>query len=216
MDGGALNAFRFKITLQEIDPPVWRVIEVPARYTLWDLHVAIQDAMGWKDYHLHLFRFTRKGKGRPIEYGIPDDKGFLDDPPILPDWEHLVMERFAKLGMTAEYVYDFGDDWKHEVAFEAIVARVKGVKYPRCVDGARACPPEDCGGPWGYAELLEVIADRRHPEHRTMMTWLGGKFDPEAFDPRRVKFDSPKLRWRRAFGKTRYSAFYGSPPSGRG
>ena len=109
-------------------------------------------------------------------------------------------EYFERPGMLVEYEYDFGDGWKHDVLFEGVVSRVKGLKYPRCIGCARACPPEDCGGVQGYEELLTVIFDPLNPEFDSTRTWLGGNFDPEAFDPTRVKFDNPRARWKFAFG----------------
>jgi hypothetical protein len=102
-------------------------------------------------------------------------------------------------GDQAEYEYDFGDDWAHELTLEAIGIRHAKTKYPRCTGGARACPPEDCGGPHGYDNLLAALADPSHEEHEDLLAWLGGPFDAEAFDPARVRFDNPKKRWRIAF-----------------
>ncbi len=179
---------------------MWRRIEVPASYSLWDLHVAIQDVMGWKDYHLHAFRFDDPdGEGR-VEVGIPNDDAFEGEAPILPGWEQPIREYFEQPGMVVEYEYDFGDGWEHDVLFEGVVPRVNGRKYPRCTGGARACPPEDCGGVHGYEELLSVVFDPLNPEFESTKTWLGGNFDPEGFDPARVKFDNPRARWKFAFG----------------
>lgn len=194
------QAYRFRITLREVAPPIWREIEVPTSHSLWDLHVAIQDAMGWQDYHLHVFKFPRPDSDDLVEVGIPDP----DLPPgadsVLPGWTHLVSEFFPKPGAVAEYEYDFGDGWEHEVLLEAVVPQVKGERYPRCSGGDRACPPEDCGGPHGYARMLEIIVNPQHEEFESMMTWLGRGFDAEAFEPSAVKFGNPKSRWKRAFG----------------
>src|SRR5512145_305250 len=145
----ASQVYQFRVGLREIVPPIWRLIEVPARYSFWDLHVAIQDAMGWTDSHLHAFRFAPRG-AEGVQIGIPEDDSFEDDEPILPGWEHPIREFFASVGDTAEYEYDFGDSWEHDVRLEAVLPRIKGQKYPRCVSGERACPPEDCGGVVGY------------------------------------------------------------------
>lgn len=194
------QAYQFTITLRGIEPPVWRRIEVPASYSLWDLHVAIQDVMGWKDYHLHVFRFDDPDAEDRVEVGIPNDDAFEGEPPILPGWEQPIRDYFERPGTVVEYEYDFGDSWEHDVLFERIVPRVKGLKYPRCTGGARACPPEDCGGIPGYEELLSVIFDPLNPEFKSTKTWLGGTFDPEGFDPARVAFDNPRTRWKFAFG----------------
>ena len=117
----------------------------------------------------------------------------------LAGWEIPVAEYFQTVGTRASYEYDFGDGWIHDIELEAIGRRRNAIKYPCCVDGERACPPEDCGGPGGYADLLETIADPNHEEYATTMEWLGGHFDPEAFTPRKVRFANPKTRWKIAF-----------------
>jgi len=102
-------------------------------------------------------------------------------------------------GDSMAYTYDFGDDWQHEVVLEDVAVPTPRTRYPRCADGEGACPPEDCGGPHGYQDLLGVLADRNHPEHDSMLEWLGGRRDPAAFDPRSVHFDDPQERWMIAF-----------------
>jgi hypothetical protein len=190
---------QLRVTLTEVEPPVWRRIEVPANYTFWDLHVAIQDAMGWLDYHLHVFRVLNPVTGGTDEIGIPDEDAFEDDPVCLAGWEVPVALYFETVGTHATYKYDFGDGWVHDVELEAVGCRQAGTKYPRCLDGQRACPPEDCGGPHGYARLLETIADPTDDEYESMLEWLGGAFDAEAFSCRKVRFENPNVRWRIAF-----------------
>ena len=193
---------QFLIVLGNTDPLVWRRIEVPETYSFWDLHVAIQDAMGWLDCHLHEFRVLHPERGQVDRIGIPDQE-FLDEQPSKPGWEVPISDYFglrAKLGTPpALYVYDFGDDWLHLVMFEDLFRAEKSVTYPRCVAGARACPPEDCGGVYGYADFLLAIADPKHPEHAEIVEWSGGAYDPDAFDPTQVVFDDPRKRWKRAF-----------------
>lgn len=190
---------QFRVGLVDVSPPVWRRIEVPAGYSFWDLHVAIQDAMGWLDSHLHLFRVRNPASGRTDEIGIPDPDLPSGEQACLAGWEVPVAGHFGAVGATATYEYDFGDGWVHEIELEAIGSRQRGARYPRCLAGERACPPEDCGGPHGYAELLRAIADPAHEDHEEMLEWLGGRFDPEAFSPERVKFANPARRWRLAF-----------------
>lgn len=191
--------YQFRVSLRDIDPPIWRRIQVPARYSFWDFHVALQDSMGWLDYHLHMFRTADPGSRQVVEIGIPDDEPFEDDTPCLPGWEIPIAAYFLEPGTRADYEYDFGDSWEHEILLEDIVERVPKQRYPKCLAGARACPPEDCGGVSGYEDLLAIIADPLHEEYESMMEWLGGQFAPDAFDPRRVRFDSPSKRWRIAF-----------------
>jgi hypothetical protein len=189
---------RFRIELEEIAPPIWREIVVPSSYSFWDLHVAIQDAMGWLDYHLHAFRILDPKTGGIAEIGIPLEDDF-DDRPVLVGWEVPVMSYLSKPAASVAYEYDFGDGWNHRVLLQEIMDREKGAKYPRCTGGERACPPEDCGGPWGYQSLLEILNDPAHEQYEEMREWVGDRFDPEQFDPGRVKFDNPKKRWRIAF-----------------
>lgn len=193
------QACQFKVTLREIEPAIWRRILVPVRYSFWDLHVAIQDSMGWLDYHLHLFRVREPESGDVVEIGIPPDELFEDEFPCIPGWDVAIADYFTEPGDNAEYLYDFGDDWQHVVTFEAMVDRVAKTPYPKCVTGSRACPPEDCGGVRGYENLLRVIADPSDEEYESMMEWLGREYDPEAFEPRQVRFDNPKKRWDIAF-----------------
>lgn len=194
------TVFQFKITLRHIRPPIWRRIQVPAATSFWDLHVAIQDAMGWLDYHLHEFRIT-PAPGRPsLHIGIPDDDPFLGAVPVLPGWEIPVRKHLGWPTARALYTYDFGDDWKHDVVLEKVLARSPGVEYPVCVAGRRHRPPEDVGGPGGYLRFLEAIRDPEHEEHESYLEWVGGSFDPEEFSPAEVVFDDPAERFKIAFG----------------
>lgn len=190
---------QFKITLKEIAPVIWRRIQVPASYSFWDLHVAIQDSMGWLDYHLHQFTIKRLHAQKTVAIGIPDDDFVLEESEILPGWETDVNLYFTDLGITALYLYDFGDNWEHEVILEGLLIKDKGLIYPHCLDGENACPPEDCGGVDGYFNFLESIMIPDHDEHKEMEEWIGGKFDPKNFNPKNVKFDNPKHRWKHAF-----------------
>ena len=193
------TVYQFKVRLEGIKPLIWRRIEVPASYSFWDLHVAIQDSMGWLDYHLHAFHISNPDTGEVQEIGIPDDDRFDDDPVCLPGWELPISAYFRKKGDRADYEYDFGDGWEHKIVLEKILDKVPKTKYPRCTGGARACPPEDCGGIGGYENLLEVIRDPSHEEYESTMEWLDMEFDPEHFDPKEVGFDNPKKRWKIAF-----------------
>jgi hypothetical protein len=159
-----------KVALRGTRPPVWRRLLMPGTMTLADLHQAIQAAMGWEDCHLHAFDIT----GR--QYG---DRHAVDD---VADENHLTLTGVLKSGVTRfGYTYDFGDDWDHTVAIEKIRPASAGQTYPACVAGKRNCPPEDCGGVWGYAELLQILADPAHPERAERLEWLGEDFDPEDF-----------------------------------
>lgn len=192
------HVYQFRIQLKEIKPPIWRRIQVPEVYTFWDLHVAIQDAMGWVDYHLHEFTIKNPSMGKKVQLGIPFEDDW-DDEPFLPGWEHKIAAYFTMENATARYLYDFGDGWVHTVRLEGIEPRDTDIVYPICVGGKRACPPEDCGGVHGYEDLLAIINDRDHEEHQSTMEWLNGGFGPDKFSPKQVKFDDPMERWNRAF-----------------
>jgi hypothetical protein len=183
------NVYQFKITLDGISPPIWRRIQVPGNYTFFDLHVAIQDAMGWLDYHLHSFTITDPRSGEDVELGLPDDESIGI---ALPGWEHRISDYFTLENKKAEYAYDFGDDWKHKVVLEKILPAEPGVEYPICTAGKRACPPEDVGGIYGYMDFLDVINNPNDEQHKDMLRWAGGKFDPEHFNPKEVKFRDPQ------------------------
>ncbi len=193
--------YRFGVHLRGTDPPIWRLIDVPGEYRFWDLHVAIQDAMGWLDYHLHEFSITAPDSGRPVTIGMPD-YGCHE---VLPDSECAIADYFRSPGDAATYVYDFGDGWQHELALSRVLPSEPGVRYPICRDGERACPPEDCGGVGGFRRFLDILADPDHKEHDDMVTWLMDHvgpyhpYDPEDFDPAAVAFDDPLERWLRAF-----------------
>jgi hypothetical protein len=155
--------YQLKITLRGVSkPPVWRRVLVPARITLNDLHGVIQQAMGWDDYHLHVFTAGWR------EYGSADPElGHASDKNV------RLSEVLAGPGDRLRYTYDFGDDWEHDVVVEESLVAEPGQTYPQCVAGKGACPPEDCGGVWRYGWLKEVLADPSHEEHQDMLDWLG-------------------------------------------
>lgn len=190
--------YQFKITLQGSKPPIWRRIQVPETYTFWDLHIAIQDAMGWLDCHLHLFELVDPSTGMKLEIGIPE-KEFGEYGETIPGWKQKINDYLSMENPKIDYVYDFGDNWEHNIQLEKILPREKEVDYPRCIKGKRACPPEDCGGIYGYEEFLEAIRDPNHEEHEEMMEWIGGDFDPEYFDIHKVVFDDPDKRRKIVF-----------------
>ena len=191
----------YTVRLLHVEPQVWRRIEVPESCSFWDLHVAIQDAMGWLDYHLHEFQLVDRRRKRDVRIGIPDEDDELE-PPTLAGWRIGIDQYFKRPGDRALYVYDFGDDWRHEVQLVAIALAEAGCEYPRCTGGAGACPPEDCGGPPGFERLLAILADAKHPERRDMIRWLKGHaknyhpYRPDRFDPGTVAFTDPAARLR--------------------
>ena len=192
---------QFKITLQDVKPAVWRRIQTPSGYSFWDLHVAIQDAMGWQDRHLHEFQILDPKNRKQESIGIPDDDDF-GPAEVVPGWERSVANYFSGENPVATYVYDFGDDWSHEVILEDAVPAMPRVGSPVCLDGGGACPPEDCGGPNGYAEFLRAIKKPGSPRGGELLEWVGGSFDPRCFDAKDVTFDNPGERWDWSFNGT--------------
>jgi pRiA4b ORF-3-like protein len=164
--------YQFKVTLKESDPPIWRRIQVPD-CTLGELHEVLQVVMDWGNSHLHQFIVNGKYFGEAthddLDMEVEDEDGI-----------RLSEIYTGKNTPRIVYEYDFGDSWQHEIVLEKSL-EPEMIKYPRCVEGARACPPEDVGGIWGYAEFLEAISDPSHEDHADMVVWIGGKFDPEKF-----------------------------------
>jgi len=168
------DIFQLRVSLIDIEPPIWRRLLVPQDLTLPRLHAILQVVMGWTDSHLHQFKIGDVCFAEPHEESEPT--------PI--DYRRITLNQIApRRGSTCVYEYDFGDSWDHliEVEDELPAATVTG-SLPRCLEGERACPPEDCGGPGGYAEFLEAIGDPNHPEHDGYLEWVGDDFDPERFD----------------------------------
>lgn len=173
--------YQLKITLRDIRPPVWRRVQVKD-CTLLQLHNIIQTCMGWDGYHLHAFDIGG------VQYAEPDPDGMME----CEDERRVRLSQIVDGGFKKfTYTYDFGDNWDHVIQVEKTLPAEAGVRYPRCVTGKRACPPEDCGGPWGYAELLEALTDPNHERHEELLDWVGGEFDPEAFDVDAVNEELP-------------------------
>ncbi|MBU3968255.1 MAG: plasmid pRiA4b ORF-3 family protein [Euryarchaeota archaeon] len=189
------QVYQFKITLQGIKPPVWRRIQVPETCTFWDMHVAIQDVMGWSDYHLHEFEIMNPSTGLEVNIGLPDDEFGRK---VLVGRNQKIADYFSMENPLADYFYDFGDNWEHKIKLEKILPREKTVDYPICIKGKRACPPEDVGGIGGYEDFLEIIKNPDHEEYEEMLEWAGGEFDPEYFDCEEVSFDDPGKRLKMA------------------
>ena len=166
---------QLKITLKYVRPPIWRRIQIRPDISLAALHRVLQITMGWYDSHLHQFR------ARKTYYGVPDRDEFNEL--NLKDESKTQLGRvLTKPKQKLIYEYDFGDGWEHEILLEKVLTPESGVRYPRCIGGARACPPEDCGGVGGYANFLAAIRDPNHEEHDEYLDWIGGEFDPGEFE----------------------------------
>jgi hypothetical protein len=173
--------YQIKVTLLRTKPPIWRRLLVPGEFTLAQLHNLLQVAMGWEDYHLHEFLVGRERFGVPD----PDDK-LMGVPACIHERKVRISDVFLKPGSRAEYTYDFGDGWAHDLSVEKILLPEPGLSYPLCTDGKLHGPPEDCGGIGGFYNFLEAIQDPRHSEHADLLAWIGGSFDPESFSPAAV------------------------------
>lgn len=167
------STYQIRISLDGIAPAIWRRVLVPASVTLRRLHNVIQKSMGWTNSHLHMFEIDGRQLGRPD----PEGDLYLED-----DSRWRLHEFLIAPGDTLAYEYDFADSWRHTLLLEAIhETSPDAPKLVRCTAGARACPPEDCGGTPGYQEFLAAILNRFHPEHRNLRAWIGHDFDSEAF-----------------------------------
>lgn len=168
------TVFQIKITLEGTEPPIWRRLQTKD-CTLEKLHALIQVTMGWEFEHLYRFEVGGvefSNVESDIDDEVQDVRAFKLSDVILTSHRR---PRFS-------YEYDFGDGWKHQLIVEERFEPKAGVAYPVCTAGARACPPEDCGGPWGYADFIEAIQNPTHNRHEELLEWVGGEFDPEAFD----------------------------------
>lgn len=168
-----MDSLLIKVTLVDIDPPVWRRLDVPADTNLEELHELIQIAMGWHDEHLFSFYLKPAGsKSRQFRNWTE-----LDSEASIP-LANLLTRRSDEI----VYEYDFGDSWIHRIKLEKRIPSAEVSPVPKCTDGRRACPPEDCGGVYRYADLLDALTDESHPEHDDALDWMGDDFDPEKCD----------------------------------
>ncbi|HEY7309516.1 MAG TPA: plasmid pRiA4b ORF-3 family protein [Gemmataceae bacterium] len=175
---GRDSIFQVKIMLNVIKPPIWRRVQVKDG-SLAELHDIIQTCMGWDDYHLHVFKIGGEQYGLPEQWQEPGGWG----EPEVGDSRKIKLSQLVAQGIKKfRYVYDMGDTWEHTIQIEKTLPAETGVQYPRCIDGKRACPPEDCGGPWSYGDFLEALQDPQHPRHEDRLEWIGGEFDSEAFN----------------------------------
>ena len=167
------SVYQLKITLKDSNPPIWRRVLAPGRVSLFKLHQIIQAAMGWTDSHLH--QFTIHGDS----YSIPSED---DMEPVIDERRHALWKIVPLEKMSFVYEYDFGDSWAHQIEVEEIKPPNAEFKSPVCLEGTRACPPEDIGGIWGYSMFLDATGDPSHEEHESYQGWIDSKFDPESFD----------------------------------
>jgi hypothetical protein len=191
------NVFQFRIDLLDTDFSVWRRIQVPESYTFYDLHVAIQDSIGWFDCHLHDFEIPdviidRRPLRIECPFEPPDEHEQGQE--VLFTTESPLKQYLKKEYDKALYHYDYGDGWEIALVLEKILPRQEKVKYPICTEGERAGPPEDCGGTVGYERSIEVFENQ---DDEDLLEWLGD-WRPEDFDPERVEFWDPRERLKLA------------------
>lgn len=199
------NVYQFKCTLLDTKPPVWRKLQVPESYTFYDLHVAIQDAMDWLDYHLHCFRIPGIGTSEYIAHiECPWGEPWEMDPNWLFTTDVPIKDFLKKPSDRAIYRYDYGDNWEMNVSLEKILPKTKNATYPVCLGGKLAAPPEDCGSTPGYYRCIEAFeaADELKKRFDTedndelwdLLVWLGD-WNPYVFDPKKIHFVSPRDRF---------------------
>ncbi len=164
--------YQIKVAIADSKPWIWRRFQVSGNTTLYKLHLILQTVMGWEDYHL--YEFILGG----AHYSDPDLEFGLE----MGNAKRVKLNQVAGEKTRFTYVYDFGDNWKHELLVEKILLAEPGVRYPICLTGKNACPPEDCGGIWGYDDVLEAVQNPNDEEYDEIREWLGGDFDPERFD----------------------------------
>ncbi len=181
------SVYQIKVTLRYSSPTIWRRIRVAGDTTLEKLHWILQTVMPWDNSHLHQF-ILRGNRFVPLDMFNEVEEEDQDEAQV------TLGEAAPRPKTKFVYEYDFGDSWEHEILVEKILPPQPRVRYPVCLEGARACPPEDCGGIPGYYDMLQAIQDPKHPEHEDFREWLGEGFDPEAFDLDRVNRQLRKIR----------------------
>lgn len=185
--------FQFKIDLDDTEPTIWRRIQIEGGCTFWDLHVAIQNAMGWTDSNLHKFIVIEPVTESELNIGIQFERDNAYNEKVIAGWKVKVVD-YLHSNRKFIYIYDFDSNWEHTITLEKILDQKVSTNYPVCIGGARTCPPEDIGGVFGYEEFLSIIKDEDHLEYESMLMWCGGNFDPRYFDPNEVEFEDPRKR----------------------
>ncbi len=172
------KVFHLKVILQDTNPPIWRDLLVPSNIALGKLHTVLQAAFGWTNSHLHQFEIRDRLIG--------DIRMNEEDGPDVEDERRIHLDQLVGVGQRLLYLYDFGDSWHHQILVAEALEPDRRQTLPLCIGGARACPPEDCGGTGGYERLLEILTDPKHEEHDETLTWVGGYWDAEGLDANRT------------------------------
>ena len=188
------SLYHIKVVLRGSKPAIWRRLQVPANARLDWLHAVLQVTLGWTNSHLHQFKVEDDCYSDTRHHFAE----FEDDPEILDASKFTLRQLAPDVKDTISYEYDFGDSWEHEITVERqLPGAADSASVALCLDGARACPPDDCGGVDGYEDLLKILKNRKHPEHKSMKEWLGRPFDAEAFDLAKTNLWLRKLKWPR-------------------
>jgi hypothetical protein len=193
--GSFVEIATVRIELRYSEPLIWRQIEAPTSLTLMELHDVIQAVMGWEDCHLWAFTIAKQ------RYGLPTEDGWGTASLIAVDKVRL-RDVLKPRKTVIDYMYDFGDSWEHRLTVTGVRAGESGVSYPRYIGGERNGPPEDCGGTSGFYEMIDAIADPAHPDHAYRKEWAGD-YDPDAFDPLRIKHALDRISNRHNIAKAR-------------
>ena len=182
--------YRLRVELAEVKPLIWRMLWVEGQFTLMQLHHIVQAVMGWTDAHLHQFSIGGK------RYATPHEEDLIETPPI--DERTVRLGDLLSVGLRFDYLYDFGDDWLHHIAVEEAVPLKEPYGAAHVEAGARACPPEDCGGPYGYQAFLDGLAnDPRNEEIVSFLDWTGKDFNPDRFDRHAANAALLRMAWNR-------------------
>ena len=186
--------YHLQVVLDGLKAPVWRRLQVPGEANLGWLHAVLQVALGWTNSHLHQFKIGGEFYSDPRHHFAE----YEGDPEILDESKFTLQKLAPRQKGSFRYEYDFGDSWEHQITVEKVLLPDPATATVAvCLDGARACPPEDCGGVGGYDNLLKIIKNPKHEEHASMMDWLGAGFDPEAYDAIEANTYLRKLKWPR-------------------
>jgi len=198
-----LSVYQLKITIKDSRPPIWRRLLLPSSATFWELHIAIQDSFGWKDYHLHEFFIGSAWDRNVVRINIPNPENDIygEEKEPLDESKTKLYEYLNAKRSKITYVYDFGDNWEHQIILEKELPFDPNAAYPQAIDGKRACPWEDSGGVGGYKQKIEILKDKKHEEYKEISEWIGidsfEQLDLESFDPDDVIFRNPATELRR-------------------
>ena len=197
------SIYQLKVTIKDIKPPIWRRLLLPSEATFWELHIAIQDSFGWMDSHLHEFFIGSAWDRRVTHIKIlhPEDDIFGEEKESLDESKLRLREFLNEKQSKITYVYDFGDNWEHQIILEKVLPVNNNEVYPQVIDGKRACPWENSGGIGGYLEKIEILKDKKHEYYEEIADWVGvddiNELELESFNPDDVIFRNSATELRR-------------------